>query len=236
MFLFAITLVELYNELQAAGCGVRVTNHHGVTSLISLIAYVDDLAILAGSPDQLQAALNIVEKCARRLRARLNIGTTKTAIMVWGSGRLSEADSHRTFSLSGKSVPRVTMYKYLGVRIGCRGGWLHHFQFMAEKVITKTREIAFWAKSNIVPLPVAVRVWDLYVKRAVLYGAAVCTPPPAAVSLLNNAQRQAGRIVLGLRRLAPGPAVLSELGWIPISTELVRERASLLGSISRCGN
>lgn len=150
--------------------------------------------------------------------------------MAWGSGRLSEADNQRTFSLSGKSVARVTMYKYLGVRIGCRGGWLHHFQFMADKVITKTRGIAFWARSNIVSLPVAVCVWDLYVKKAVLYGAAVCTPPPAAVSLLSNAQRQARRILLRFRRLAPGPAVLSELGWIPLSTELVRERASLLGS------
>ena len=95
---------------------------------------------------------------------------------------------------------------------------------MADKVITKTMGIAILARSIVAPLPVAVGVWDLYVKRAVLDGAAVCTPPPAAVCLLSIAQRQASSFLLGFRRLAPGPAVLPELGRMQLSTASPRAR------------
>ena len=58
MSLFAIMLVELYNDLQAAGCGVKITDDAGNIILISLIAFVDDLALLAESPEALQRALD----------------------------------------------------------------------------------------------------------------------------------------------------------------------------------
>jgi hypothetical protein len=145
--------------------------------LISFLAFVDDLVLIASSPEQLRVALSIVHNWARKTRMRLNIGANKTAIMVWGRGRLSVADNSLIFHLGSRLVPFVSVYKYLGVRIGCSGGWLHHFNHMADKAITKTREVAAWARQYKVPLTLVVRVWDLYVERAVLYGANVCQPP-----------------------------------------------------------
>jgi hypothetical protein len=62
------------------------------------------------------------------------------------------------------------------------------------------------------------------------------SPPPTAVSVLDRSQRCAGRVLLGFRRTAPGPAVLAELGWMPLSKHLVAERASLLGRMCQSRN
>lgn len=78
MGFFATVSIELYDALQAAGCGIYVTDHMGTVPLISMIAYVIDLAVLASSPEQLHVAPDIVAcwHCwARRLRARVNIGS-----------------------------------------------------------------------------------------------------------------------------------------------------------------
>jgi hypothetical protein len=84
MSLFAVVLVQLYNELQAAGCGINIIDKFGNVVLISLIAFVDDIVLIAQSPQQLQVALDIVAAWARRLRMRLNMGKEKSAIMIWG--------------------------------------------------------------------------------------------------------------------------------------------------------
>ena len=81
-----------------------------------------------------------------------------------------------------------------------------------------------------------VCVWDLYAKRAVLYGANVCLPSPSAIAILDRAQRCAGRVLLGFRKRSPGPAVLGELGWTRLSKELINERASLLGRLCQSNN
>ena len=161
--------------------------------------------------------------------------------MAWGHGRLSEADKKHRFLIAECELPMVNMYKYLGVWIGCSGGWLHHFRFMAEKMMNKTREIHAWARLHLVPLTLTIRLWDLYVRWAVLYGANVCTPPPTATIQIDRALRCAGRVLLGFRRRAPGPAVLGELGWIPLSKELIGERAKGVSCIflrnkNRCSN
>jgi hypothetical protein len=105
---------------------------------------------------------------------------------------------------------------------------------MACKIKSKTGELIGWARRYGIPLPVVVRVWAIYFRQAALHGAAVSDPPTSAVQILDRAQRQAGRMLLGFRRSVPGPAVLGELGWCTLSMELGYERASFLGRV--CGD
>ena len=88
MCLFAIVLVQLYNQLQAAGCGVKITD----CCSSAIIAYVDDIVLLAQSPHQLQAAHDIDARWAPQLRMRLNLGIDKSAVMIWGKGSMSAED------------------------------------------------------------------------------------------------------------------------------------------------
>ena len=236
MSLFAIVLVEIFNETQAAGCGVKLLDQAGNAFFVSMIAFVDDIILLAESPEALQIALNIVAAWARRLRMRLNMGINKSAVMVRGKGRLSADHAERRFTLGRHLLTRVQVYRYLGILIGCSARWLHHFQHIADKIKSKTGEIIGWARRYDIPLPVVVRVWDIYVRQAALYGAAVCVPPATALALLDRAQRQAASRILGFRTSVPGPAVLAEVGWVRLSLDLVFQRASFLGRICKIPN
>ena len=122
---FAIVLVELYRELQAAGCGIEFVDCMSNAILISMITFVDDIALITSSPEQLQIALNIISSWARRLRMRLNLGEEKSAVMMWGKSRISHRDLAFKFFLGHHRMPIVRLYKYLGIRIGRSGGWQH---------------------------------------------------------------------------------------------------------------
>ena len=117
--------------------------------------------------------------------------------MTWGKGRISHRDLAFKFFLGHHQMLIVKLYKYLGIRIGRSGGWQHHFRHMADKIKLKTGEILGWARRYEIPLPLVTRVWEIYVRSAALYGGAICDAPTSAIALLDRAQRQAGRMVLG---------------------------------------
>ena len=99
---------------------------------------------------------------------------------------------------------------------------------MAEKAVTKTREIVAWAKANEIHLILALRMWDMYVLRAFLYGANLCLPTPSDKQYIDRTQRQCGRLLLGFCRSSRSPAVLAALGWTRPSESIASERISLL--------
>jgi hypothetical protein len=103
-------------------------------------------------------------------------------------------------------------------------------------MVNKTREIVAWARTHAVPVTLAARVWQLYVIRGVLYGAALCTPTKTALQSLDRAHRHAARLLLGYSASSPCPATLAEVGWIRITALLPAERGLLLGRILRNEN
>ena len=96
--------------------------------------------------------------------------------MLFGRGRVSAADASASFTLAGRMLPRVITYKYLGVMLAARSGGQNHVALVREKAVKKTGEIVGWCRQHEAPLEIAVKLWDLYVLRSLLYGAAVLTP------------------------------------------------------------
>ena len=79
--LYSIFVDELLDILYASGYGVKVGEVYCGAPM-----YADDLALIAESPDELQAMLNIVSRYALRWRYQLN--PEKSIIMVfWESNR-----------------------------------------------------------------------------------------------------------------------------------------------------
>ena len=75
--LHSIFVDELLNLLSNSGFGVRVSSIY-----IGAPMYADDLALIADSPQELQAVLNIVHSYAGKWRYNLN--ASKSFIMVFG--------------------------------------------------------------------------------------------------------------------------------------------------------
>ena len=89
---------------------------------------------------------------------------------MWGPGR---TPSPPKLLLCGLTLPEVDHYKYMGIWVSASGSWTRHLTHMREKAINKTGEIIGWCKLHQATLDIATALWDLYVARAVLFGAAL---------------------------------------------------------------
>ena len=227
MDLFCATIIELEEELRSCGCGIVLVDSHGQPHRIALLAFADDLVLFANSAAELQRALDIVAKWARRIRMRLNIGVTKSAYMCFGRGNPPQSETATTLVLDGVPLPKVNVYKYLGVCIGSGGGDVKHLQLMCSKAATKTWEIASWAHHHNATVDIATRLWHLYTSRALLYGSALLSAAPTTIAMLCSTQRVCGRILLGFSKTSPCPSVLAELGWLPFTIHVDNERLRL---------
>ena len=170
MILCFLVGTVLWKRLIDAGCGVGFRDAAGVWHLIPCILYVDDVVLLADSPEMLTKALRIASKWAAEIRMRWNVGVKKSAVMAWGSGRLSNYERSFVFKMAGLVVPLVSCYVYLGVVFSCGGGWGHHVDRMRDKLRKRTGQLVWWAEQHGVTLDVLCRLWRLYVESASLYG------------------------------------------------------------------
>jgi hypothetical protein len=115
--MFQGTLVELETELREAGCGIEIQDGGGKVRLVSCIAYVDDIALLAPDMESLRKAIKIAGRWAARMWMRLNVGPGKSAVMAYGRGRLSGKEKRARLYIGEKKLEVVKSYKYLGLVI-----------------------------------------------------------------------------------------------------------------------
>ena len=122
--------------------------------------------------------------------------STESAIMAWGAGTLSAAARSASFTLTGLSMPIVKVYKYLGIIFSRGGSWTHQFNHLGKRMIVKTAEIAHWCRSHNADLSVAPDLWQLYVLRGAVFGAAFVDLSHSGLALLDRLHRKAARLLL----------------------------------------
>ena len=82
--LYSIFVDDLLNTLDHSGLGARIGEDFCGTPM-----YIDDLALVASSPEELQAMLDIVSHYASQWRYQLN--SSKSVILVFGESPRSRA-------------------------------------------------------------------------------------------------------------------------------------------------
>ena len=208
----------------------------GQEFFVSLLVYVDDIVLLAETAEMLQTALDIASQWAREVRIRWNLGSTKSAGIMFGIGRRGAEAGRPSFTLSGHVLEFVQWYKYLGVPMACGGSGSQLVLQIRERAIRKTRELVAWCSQRLITLDLAAILWSLYVERSALFGAAVVVLPKSLLAAMDRIQRMCGRILLGHSPRSPSPCILAELGWVRWSAQLVFERARLLSRLVESTN
>ena len=193
---------------------------------------MDDLAVLASTPEMLQQALDIAARWAKRIRMRFNNGPTKSAIMVYGAG----APNDITWRLGGEELPRVLSYKYLLVVLASNGGWNKMLTHLNVKATNRTGELVRWARANKVTLDVLERLGRLHVQSSVLWGIGTATLNNRLSARLDMLQRKIGRVLLGHSKRSIMPTVCCELGWLKWSTAQKGAGLQLLGRLCHSEN
>ena len=140
--------------------------------------------------------------------------------MVCGSpdGVLGDSGS---WIFNGKSVDRVSEYKYVGVMVNEGGTWDSHGRFLKEKAISKTREIQYFLGRHWdISARVKVEVWRSLVLSVMKYGSEVWYLNKVPARDLEAVQLGMLKSVLRINRSTTDEFVRGEVGRL----ELERER------------
>ena len=154
-------------QLKRAGFGVMVA---GVR--VPLLMYADDIVLLAGSPDELEAMNGIVSEFARQNRFQFN--GEKSAVMVFNVTVVARAAcSSRRWSLSGETVEVRESYTYLGaITTQTAGGlgWKDHVGDAIAKARRRSADLLWVCRADRGIRPrTAVTLWQSIVRPLLEY-------------------------------------------------------------------
>ena len=174
-----------------------------------ILLYADDTIVLAESPNQLQAALNSVQRYCEKNSLKLNL--TKTKVIVFSRGKIRNIPK---FWYGEEQVEVVDDYIYLGVKINYNGS----FTKAIEKQIDQARKAMFSlitkARRLQLPVDLQIELFDKTVVPILLYGCEVwgCSN----ISEIEVFYRKFLKIVLKVGKSTPNCMVYGETGKFPL--------------------
>jgi len=103
--LFLVFMSELSDRLRRAGHGISFAGH-----FLPIFLYADDIALLAGSSEEMQRMLLVCEKWDQEYRMVFSL--KKCGVVEYGAVAI---DSEREWDLQGGKILEGKVYKYLGI-------------------------------------------------------------------------------------------------------------------------
>ena len=156
--MFGIFIDGLHHHLQttAPAVGVQI-RHLKLTDLV----YADDICLLAGTPQHLQALIDALVSYCATLHMEISVAKTKVMVVSRSQARLPGLEA-AVFTCNGLLVEQVDTLKYLGLHFHSSGGISHLYDTSEGKGgrllgcgTTKAFSIAMWQHSQPETLPTA---------------------------------------------------------------------------------
>ena len=191
---------------------------------ITALLYADDIAIVAETPEALQAALDVASAWAESWRATFGTGPSKSAVICFRGGA-SQGES--PFRLAGRTLPWVSQYRYLGVVVDKNLSLRQHVQERGERARAAFFACCGWVQRERLPLHFLERLVRIHIVPKIMWGMELAAFSPVRMRELDAWQRRIGRWLLRDFR-APDAVVLGDLGWQPWSSLAIERAASLL--------
>ena len=219
--LFALFTADLPGVVKEQGGGVELQGEK-----VSMMMYADDMVIVTKREDQLGRMMGalITELNERGLR----VNAKKSAVMRVGFWPEREYDDYRWQVTNGEEeveeIGEVDTYKYLGMIID-RGGRGRGFQKEQMTKVHKQTCIMMAKAGQAEDRFMAGRaVWEMKVKRGMVWGAGVYTYTNQWIQSMERLQRRVAKWLMKGSRTASATALSGELGWRRVVDELAIER------------
>jgi hypothetical protein len=141
------------------------------------IMYADDLAIAGPDADNVQSSLTSLANWCEEFGMTVN--TEKSKVMKF---RKAGAIGKRKLYLYRKPLELVSCYRYLGVMMQPALGFSTHVDHLLNKTATI---IACIGPLQKLPLPLALKIFDIKVMPTITYGMTCISPRLSTTSMLN---------------------------------------------------
>ena len=201
--LFSIYLNPLIAELKASGIGVNIDDQ-----TVCILAYADDLVLLAENERDLQRLLDILNEWCHKWR--LSVNADKTKVMHFR--QKNKCRSKRVFKINEACLETVSQYKYLGVLLDEHMDFSKTAELLASSagralgsVINKVRlnkDLGFNTYTTLI---------DSCVMPIILYASGVWGLK--SYKICEDVLLRACRFYSGVHRFAPIPGIQGDFGW-----------------------
>ena len=192
-YLFVIMLDYVLRKCLDPADGFEVTPRRSSrypAERLAALAYADDIALLAHSPEAAQRALSRLVHFAAKVGLQVN--ASKTEVMHLGT------DVRPTLTLPGGEVIRTCEeFKYLGVTTSVHD---------THRIYQERRQLSWAAARALQPIfqsgardSLKIRLLQAAVEPIFLYGLEALPMPPSLEEKLDASHRQLQRCALGIR-------------------------------------
>ena len=218
-WLYLLYIDGLLKELRAANLGARIGDIY-----CGVLAQADDVAVLALSPAELQAMINICYNYSLRWRYKVNI--QKTKVMVFGETVPShrKLKANRIWWIGASHIEEVDSYKHVGVILSAVSNNKELVANACQKARGSFLSIVGMGgrASGLNPLT-SVKLYKQIVLPTALYGSELWTDLSSAQQLqLDKMQRFCLKVCQGLPRRTRTDMAHSLLGIPRISAFVQR--------------
>ena len=228
--LFTLYVAGMERRLEGSKIGFDLSHSRGgqiVEQSIPGLMYADDIVLLADNAVDLQRLADICGEEATRLG--LSFSTEKSGIMLFNC-----EDSGARISIQQKLIHPVKHYKYLGVTLSDREGYLGdhevHLKLKGRRNAALMKHRALWGFNK---YEVVRGIWKAVMVPALTFSNAVLCLKSEIQSGLEINQRAVGRLALGAHGKTTNEAVQGDMGWASFE---VREAQSKIGFEERLRN
>ena len=204
--LFALYVNDLIQEIKGLNAGIQIDEHN-----ISVLAYADDLVLIANTEQDLQRMLDVTANWCVKWCIRINL--EKTRIMHFRPK--SKERSQYQFHLHDTTVDYTERYRYLGLDLDEHMDYTHGANILASASSRALGALTTKHFSNKgLPYSTFTKLYHSTVTPIMDYAAAVWGSK--TYDKLNSVQLRAQRTFLGVGKFTPSPAVEGDMGWVPI--------------------
>ncbi|XP_067131377.1 uncharacterized protein [Centruroides vittatus] len=203
-FKFVSLLTELYS-IEVNGIGIKI------------LAYADDIVLIADSIRGLQGFINILDKYLLENNMSLNLMKSKVVVFRNG-GKLAKSDK---WWFRNDVIQVVSQYKYLGVVFKFNGNYKSHIQIVKRNAFIKTdRVIQMCRSAKLRNLKDCLKIFNSIVTSSLLYAAEVWGYQSDELDpvLANFIKR-----LFGLPRCTPRYLIFMECSLLPLSFTILNK-------------
>ncbi len=204
---FSLLINDLLKELNSCGIGVKINSE----LIVSVLAFADDIVLLAENPEDLQKLISIVQKWSAKWRFIIN--PEKSQIVHYRNAPKNRTAFKFKLQENGPYLQVVDSYKYLGVYLDEYLTFSHTTDVLATaggralgSMINKFRSLADMGHSTY------TKLYDSLVAPVTDYGSAIWGHK--GYKVLDKVQNRASRFFTGVHKFAPIMGHVGDIGWI----------------------
>ena len=203
------------NGVLNAAISSKATGINLGSDVVHTLLYADDLVLVAETPEDLQAQLDILKVFTDDVKMKVNIGKTK--IMVLRKNK-RKSQSQNTWLLGEQELQECDSYKHLGVTIESNGSFNEHIENIKLKagkayysLISKCKDL------NGMQPSLFLYLFDQTIVPILNYASEIWGFDEHAT--LERLQLSACKYILGVKSTTCTDAVYAELGRSRISLQ-----------------